>query len=432
MTEPRRALRSRKVVDLREQAERKRVGELRLHLLRCHPFWGYLLAELQILWSCQLPSFAATDGVARIWLNPQWTAALTRRQLGFVLLHELGHIVLESLDRQEKRQAYLWNCATDYAINRMVSHIAARPGAQRGPAWDPPAGELPGLGQCQILLDARFDHLPAEAIYARLLGDPSVGGLPGPPVDLLDEAGATVTSLPNHQGGIDVHAELNGDAETQQRQRDLAMGRLLRAAEAAEEQQPGRLPLGLDRWVQRQKQPALDWQTLLQRHLNGLGAAVERSWSRPHRRWLAEGWLVPGAVPERDGAVVLAIDTSGSMAQEQLQTIAGHLASLEERVSELWVLLADASIQAVVRPGELAGFLARRKWQGGGGTDHRPVFDWLKRQPWQPDLLLCCTDLHTQLPKAGPNFPVVWLVTPDRLGDFGPRPGFGDLLLVDH
>ena len=47
-----------------------------------------------------------------------------------VLAHELGHHLLATADRRRGRRAHRWNCATDYAINRIVAAIEhpARPG----------------------------------------------------------------------------------------------------------------------------------------------------------------------------------------------------------------------------------------------------------------------------------------------------------------
>lgn len=410
-----------------------RVRELRLLLMGLYPFWGTLVAEVQFLWAADLPAFAATDGLRRIWLNPKWIQHLHRRQLGFVVLHELGHIVLETIARREARDRRLWNIATDYAINRQVEQMPARGARDSRRAWEAPRGEIAGLGVCEPLFDPAFDHLPAEAIYARLCRNSLPDGLDGLPVDLPDGHGRSVRSQPRHGGGVDVHVSPEGDPHERQADRDRAAVRLERAAIAARETDGDHdLPLGVDRWLAARKTPSVGWQALLQRYLQGVGATVERSWARPHRRWLAEGWLVPGVVPERDGTVVLAIDTSGSMDTERLAAIAAELQALGDLVDELWVVVADAAVHEVVAPGDLPAFLARRRWSGGGGTDHRPVFRWLEERRIVPELLMCCTDLFTKLPVQAPGYPVLWLVMPDEAGRRGPRPGFGEVVVVDH
>jgi len=119
-------------VDLERIArdEARRVSALRLQLMDLHPFWGYLLAHLRILHAPQLCSFAATDCRRHVWPNPLLTRHLSLPQLGFVLAHELGHHLLATADRRRGRRAHRWNCATDYAINRIVAAIEhpARPG----------------------------------------------------------------------------------------------------------------------------------------------------------------------------------------------------------------------------------------------------------------------------------------------------------------
>lgn len=415
-----------------EQQER-RLAALRLRLISLYPFWGYLLAEIQVLWAPALPALAATDGLRRIWLNPQAVQCLNARQLGFVLLHELGHIVLETLDRQQRRDRRLWNIATDYAINRQIAQIELPGSPDHRAAWEAPCGEVSGIGRCEPLFEPTLDHLPAEEIYARLLKNGVASAGDAPWIEVLDVHGDRVVGQPATSDSMDVHVYCDHEPARRQRERDLAAQRLEQAAQLGRGEGrvgPGLLPLGVDRWLSDSQAPRVNWQTQLQCYLADFAAKVERSWAQPHRRWLAEGWLVPGPVSQEDGTVVVAVDTSSSMAPRQLQAIAAELEVLGEVVAELWVLCADAAVHEVVEPGQLGPFLARRRWKGGGGTDHRPVFDWLGAKRLRPDLLICCTDLFTQLPSRAPQFPVLWLALLDEHGDRGPRPHFGALIEV--
>ena len=47
---------------------------------------------------------------------------------------------------------------------------------------------------------------------------------------------------------------------------------------------------------------------------------------------------------------------------------------------------------------------------GGGGTDFRPVFEWLADHDQRPELLVYFTDAQGRFPEHEPNFPVIWLV----------------------
>jgi predicted metal-dependent peptidase len=51
---------------------------------------------------------------------------------------------------------------------------------------------------------------------------------------------------------------------------------------------------------------------------------------------------------------------------------------------------------------------------GGGGTDFRPVFDWVAHLLGGgagPDALIYCTDGLGTFPLRAPSYPVVWVVT---------------------
>ncbi|MCK7576982.1 MAG: VWA-like domain-containing protein [Chromatiales bacterium] len=51
-----------------------------------------------------------------------------------------------------------------------------------------------------------------------------------------------------------------------------------------------------------------------------------------------------------------------------------------------------------------------RQFEGGGGTDFRPPFDWAANQDRSPDLVVYFTDAEGEFPAHEPAFPVLWLV----------------------
>ena len=104
------------------ETEAKRLAALRMQMLEMHPFWGYILLQVKLVPAQTLPTLA-TDYLKHIWFNPEFTAQLNTRQLGFCLAHEVCHQVLESFQRQGCREPIKWNMATDCAINDMVRKI---------------------------------------------------------------------------------------------------------------------------------------------------------------------------------------------------------------------------------------------------------------------------------------------------------------------
>ncbi|HPT47839.1 MAG TPA: hypothetical protein PLM07_18325 [Candidatus Rifleibacterium sp.] len=83
--------------------ERDRLSALRLQLIESHPFWGYLLLQMQLVFQADLPALAATDCMRHIWFNPALTSRLPIRQLGFVMVHEICHSVFATMERRGSR-----------------------------------------------------------------------------------------------------------------------------------------------------------------------------------------------------------------------------------------------------------------------------------------------------------------------------------------
>lgn len=100
-----------------------------MQMIEHHPFGGYLLLQMQVVFDETLPTYAATDCLRYIWLNPQRSSARSLRQLGFVLVHELAHQLQHTTARAKGRDAMCWHRATDYAINRIVTQIPHPSGA---------------------------------------------------------------------------------------------------------------------------------------------------------------------------------------------------------------------------------------------------------------------------------------------------------------
>ena len=63
---------------------------------------------------------------------------------------------------------------------------------------------------------------------------------------------------------------------------------------------------------------------------------------------------------------------------------------------------------------------------GGGGTDHRCIFDWLDRAGLSPACVVCLTDLDTRFPYTSPAVPVLWAV----VGNNPAAPPFGRRVIV--
>jgi len=125
------------------------------------------------------------------------------------------------------------------------------------------------------------------------------------------------------------------------------------------------------------------------------------------------------------------------MSDADISKILAELDSLRSATEcQLVVLQCDATIQSIERfePWDEPKFVRASgggyQIQGRGGTDFKPVFEWLNSKeselPQEPDALIYCTDGYGSFPEAAPNCPVMWIVTHRGSVDFP----FGDVINV--
>jgi predicted metal-dependent peptidase len=57
--------------------------------------------------------------------------------------------------------------------------------------------------------------------------------------------------------------------------------------------------------------------------------------------------------------------------------------------------------------------------KGGGGTDFRPVFEWVEQNQLMPACLIYLTDLCCHSYPAPPDYPVLWVTESRRTAPFG-------------
>jgi predicted metal-dependent peptidase len=142
-------------------------------------------------------------------------------------------------------------------------------------------------------------------------------------------------------------------------------------------------------------------------------SAVSRedySYSRPSRR---EGDFIMPSLRSQQMDLLVAVDTSGSIKEAELDEFIGEIDALKGQVrARVTLLPCDAALcegaPFLFEPWET--FQLPAEIRGGGGTSFRPVFEWVDREGRRPDLLVYFTDAQGEFPKTEPSFPVIWLV----------------------
>ena len=121
--------------------------------------------------------------------------------------------------------------------------------------------------------------------------------------------------------------------------------------------------------------------------------------------------------------MVVAVDTSGSIGQHELDTFLAELNGILQHAmpEEVTLIPCDAAVD----PTYITKYTAQDfpikspKLGGGGGTNFCPVFEYVEEQNLQPVCLVYLTDMFGTFPENPPPYPVLWIATSDQVGPFG-------------
>ena len=105
---------------------------------------------------------------------------------------------------------------------------------------------------------------------------------------------------------------------------------------------------------------------------------------------------------------MIGVDTSGSIGTKELEQFAGEISAICEEVQPetIHVVYCDAAVQDVQEFGPSDPLELEPK--GGGGTDFRPVFEWVDNKDITPACLIYLTDLDCSSYPDPPAYPVLW------------------------
>lgn len=338
-----------------------------------------------------------TDTRWRVHLDPGTALATPVAEIGWWMLHHIGHLVRHHAERAPAPP----ESPTSPAASR-----AARPRGADAEVNDDlesmglttPAGVVSprGLGLPPGRLAEEYLSLievldAAHRRGGRPLADPiDCGGA----VDGIDDA-------PPGAGG-----PAPGLDDTERDLLELAVAREIETRSIRRATVPG----GWRRWADRRLRPAVDWRAelgaLLRRGVRRAAGRVDFTYTRPSRRTAGDGIVMPAMVgPDPD--VALVVDTSGSITPTVLTGFLTEITEILARAAgprrRLRVICCDRrahGIQTVRRAEDI-------ELVGGGGTDQRKGMSAALALRPRPDLILVLTDGQTPWPERRPPVPVV-------------------------
>jgi predicted metal-dependent peptidase len=154
---------------------------------------------------------------------------------------------------------------------------------------------------------------------------------------------------------------------------------------------------GLDRELAELLEPKVNWREVLRDFVKSICNSKDASsWRRVNRRFLSTGVYMPTLIGEKVGHLVIAIDTSGSVGDDELAEFLSEVKGIAEEVNPACVDLLYWGSSVVGHEtygdGEAANIITSTRPKDGGGTSPSCVSEYLKEKNIKPECVIILTD----------------------------------------
>lgn len=134
----------------------------------------------------------------------------------------------------------------------------------------------------------------------------------------------------------------------------------------------GKLPAGLELFIENRLNPKLCWQELLSRFIER-SARSDYSWLSPNRRYLHQGLYLPSLKNSELSEIVIAVDSSASIDPAKLSRFAAEISGIMEQYPAIVHLLYCDTRVVRYEVFQRCDLPIEINPKGGGGTDYRPA-----------------------------------------------------------
>jgi predicted metal-dependent peptidase len=362
--------------------EERKVQKAKITLMRDPRFalWSGILMVGRTSVVDNIPT-ACTNGRDEKY-GRKFVAMLKEPELNFVVLHENLHKAYRHLTTWKKlhdESHSLANAACDYVINLKLKDLDPSERTIAMPKWAD--GEL--KGKPMGLVDERFRGMNAKQVF-----------------DLLKDEQKNDGSGKGEGGeGFDDHDWDGAKEMTEEEKKVLEreIDQAIRQGVMAHQKIAGNGGGDLDRDLLDLLEPKVDWREMLREFVKSTCHAKDTSsWRRVNRRFLSMGTYMPSLIGEKVGHLVIAVDTSGSVGQEELSGFLTEVRGIAEEVkpSQVDLIYWDSHVAAheEYTEGMVGDIINSTKPRGGGGTSPSCVSAYLKEKQIKPECIIVLTD----------------------------------------
>ncbi len=359
--------------------------DLKLHayrLLMDEPFFACLSRKIEKRVDRSIPTAGVLvnerTGQFEMIYNPEFLASLPEKQVKGVLKHEFYHLIFEHVTSRKPEGVphKTWNVAADLAIN---SHLVDEL---------PDFVCMPGVGP--------FEDLPkfkTAEWYLKNITD-----------DQADQCGEGSGNGEPGTGQLDSHDgwDEEGGSPAQEAANQMAKERLKQAMKEAA-QEASKSPNGwgsvggeLKKEIMKKLEAKVDWKKVLRYFIKTSQRASKSSTVRRINKRYA--YIHPGKKVQRQAKIAIAIDQSGSVSDDMLESFFGELNKLA-KLAAFTVIPFDTQVDEKLVYEWKKGKAHKAERVMCGGTCFNAPTEYVNKRG-DFDGVIILTDMEAPAPKA--------------------------------
>jgi predicted metal-dependent peptidase len=364
----------------RARLDEQRVAAARLWAAMRFPYLASALFASSVVPAPGLGTIAV-DQSWRLYIDPMLVDRWTSEEVGTVLVHHVGHLLRDHAGRAQRlgideSSEKDWVAAADAEINDDL--LAS--GVQF-----PVDPIVPSAIECESgrFAEEYFRHIREHGVE------------PG-------ECGSGAHAQPR---GWEHAAE--GFSGISPMDADLLRCTVAADIKRAEGKLPGTVPQGWQRWADELLEPKVDWRKALASAVRSgvasVAGCVDYSYTRPSRRASVTGDVILPALRRPVPAIAVVIDSSGSMAGDELGEVVAEVDGILRGVgvgrSRVHIVACDVEVHKV----QHVSSARQVRLFGGGGTNMgNGIAAALALRP-RPSVIVVLTDGYTPWPVHPPK-----------------------------
>ena len=413
------------MTEARKNRIRTKIQDSRSRLMGKHPFFALLLMYLKFI---AVPDMRKISTNGRcIYFSPDFIDKLHWHELDYILCHQIMHLIQGHIWRETDLAGDNYHFACDILVNVILerwgfteeryAHLGyvykTIPASSADPLDMTPEQICAAIPYNLYAFDDRTRNrfLPDTDSWWDLKEDCGLYG-----ELILDTPDLVGWLRISREESSDGNVDGDGGASKQEwKARAKAASEMIESAQL-KDKQAGTLPDFSKRLLKKMKAPVVDWKKLLNDFIQE--RVCDYSFSPPDRRFEDTGFFLPDFNEKEfvSKEILFMVDTSGSIDDNVLSEVYSEIrGAIEQFNGKLTAKLGffDADVKTPM-PFESIEDLMTIIPVGGGGTDFRAIFDYLRECCMEslPACIVIFTDGEGPYPptQAAMGIPVLWLI----------------------